>query len=39
MNYLLIEEKAWVEMTALAARMTEKVRQLEPHFYPVDNTE
>ncbi len=37
MNYLLIEEKAWAEITALAKHMAEKVRQLERHFYPADN--
>lgn len=39
MNYLLIEEKAWEEITALAGHMAEKVRQLEQHFYPADNNE
>lgn len=37
MSYILIEEKAWLELRTLAERMTAKVRLLERHFYPVDN--
>lgn len=36
MSYILIEEKAWLELRRLAEIMTAKVRLLERHFYPID---
>lgn len=34
MNYLLIEEHAWVNLQAHARRLTDTIRRLDRHFKP-----
>lgn len=34
MNYLLIEERAWVNLQAQVHRLIDKVRRLDRHFNP-----
>ncbi len=34
MNYLLIEESAWVNLQACANRLTDTMRRLDRHFNP-----
>ncbi len=34
MNYLLIEERAWSNLQAMARRLTDMIRRLDHHFNP-----
>lgn len=38
MNYLLIEERAWKELTVHAQRMADELQRLNRHFNPAGQT-